>query len=654
LLRDFFNFNSKYLAKSNGYSQKEGVKMGVNGSIHEILGQFLTHGLSRRDFVKALGAVGVSAAGISSMVKAAEAVEKGVAPMKARSFTGTGGELIIEQLKAAGVKYLFTNPGSFEVGFFDAFLDQPINLILCMHEGIVISAADGYAKVSGEPAFVNLHVVAGTAQAAGQLYNAHCDQTPLVTTAGMRENESITDDLCLAARPGWDSKDITRQFTKISWASRDAKALPAQIRRAFKVATTEPGGPVYLAFSEAAQKAKDITALIYDRENFIIPNNIPPNPDQLKEAAKALLEAKSPVMWLGDQVTKDGGCAEALELAELLSIPACDQWCIFANFPRKHPLYAGFYDAREKDLVLTFGFDLNLFGFIFPRLKRDTPIISCSTYTDSIGRFNPISIAMVANTKLALRGLIDTIKSIATKDRINHIAASRKGQEPDFGNKAARVKKENMGLSPMHPDELGLALQEELDKNCIIVDENLESAKQFYSLGPRENEKMWLATKGICLGWGVGAAIGAKIAAPDRQVVLSIGDGSVMYSASGFWTMARHEIPVLTIVSNNRSYDTVRKAYVAFNGRMKAANRFTGTVLDNPLIDFVGLAKAQGWDGVRVEKAADLRRALRRGIEATRAGTPFLIDIEVARLGVGADSTWFQKFSVAQSRKKKV
>ena len=105
--------------------------MSKHGNINEILGKFLNQGLSRRDFVKALGSVGVSAAGISSLAKAAEAVEKGVAPMKARSFTGTGGELIIEQLKAAGVKYLFTNPGSFEVGFFDAFLDQPINLILC-------------------------------------------------------------------------------------------------------------------------------------------------------------------------------------------------------------------------------------------------------------------------------------------------------------------------------------------------------------------------------------------------------------------------------------------------------------------------------------------------------------------------------------------
>lgn len=624
--------------------------MSENGTINEILGQFLNQGLSRRDFMKALGAVGISAAGISSLLKVAEAVETGVAPMNARSFTGTGGQLIIEQMKAAGVRYLFTNPGSFEAGFFDAFLDQPMQLILGLHEGVVISAADGYAKVSGEPAFVNLHVVAGTAQAAGQMYNAHCDQTPLVITAGMRENESFADDFILAARPGWDLKDITRQFTKISWQSRDAKALPTQIRRAFKVATTEPRGPVYLAFSEEAQSAKNVTALIYDRENFLIANAIPANPDQLNEASRALLAAKSPVIWLGDEVARDGGCAEALELAELLCIPVCDVNRSFVSFPRKHPLYAGWYNAKGNDLVLAFG--SNWIGPNRWGMDDDTLMITCSTYTDSIGRVHPFNIAMVANTKLALRGLIDTIKCTATEARIKKIAASRRGQEPDAGNKAAKVNKENMGLSPIHPDELGLAMEEELDNNCILVEENLQSSKQFYNLGPRENDKMWIATKGIVLGWGVGAALGAKIAAPDHQVVLTIGDGSLMYAAAGFWTMARYEIPVLTIVSNNHCYETVRKSYARYNGRMKASNRFTGIMLDNPLVDFVGLTRAQGCDGIRVERAADLRPALKRGIQATRAGTPFLIDVNVARTGDGADSTWFQKFSVAQSRTK--
>jgi benzoylformate decarboxylase len=118
--------------------------------------------------------------------------------------------------------------------------------------------------------------------------------------------------------------------------------------------------------------------------------------------------------------------------------------------------------------------------------------------------------------------------------------------------------------------------------------------------------------------------------------------------------MARYETPILTVVSNNHCYESVRKAFTAYNGRMKAANRFTGIILDNPLIDFVSLAKSQGCDGIRVERSSDLRPALKRGIEATRAGTPFLIDVEVARTGPGADSTWFQKYSVAQSRKRKV
>ncbi|MGA2333677.1 MAG: thiamine pyrophosphate-binding protein [Syntrophales bacterium] len=629
-------------------------------SINEILGQFLNKDISRRSFVRTLGAIGVSAAAITSIVDAAEAVERGVAPLKARSFTGTGGQLIVEQMKDAGVKYLFTNPGSFEAGFLDAFLDQPMQLILCMHEGVVVSAADGYAKVSREPGFVLVHVAA-TAQTLGQLYNAHTDGTPLVVTAGMRENESFSDDFTLAARPGWNLKDMTRQFTKISWETRDAKAIPTQVRRAFKTATTEPGGPVYLAFSEAAQAEKNVTALLYDRENFIIPNNISPSAEQLKEIAKALLDAKAPVIWLGDQVTKDDACAEVIELAELLSIPACDYAFplipgIFANFPHKHPLYAGGYNAQDKDLVLGLGFIQNfpMPGYFRFGMKDDTPMICISTSADTIGRVHPFSLSVVANTKLALRGLIDSITSMASSARIKQIAASRKGQEPDFGSKASKIKSENVGLSPIHPDELAFVMDQELDKNCVLVHEYQQSSLQFFGFGSRDNDKMLVSNKGICLGWGVGAAIGAKIASPDRQVVLNIGDGSLMYSSSGLWSMARYQVPVLMMVSNNHCYDSVRKSYTAYKGRMTTANKFTGTILDNPLIDFVSLAKSQGCDGVRVERASDLRKALRRGIEATRAGTPFLIDVEIARTGPGADSTWFQKFSVSQSRKKKV
>jgi thiamine pyrophosphate-dependent acetolactate synthase large subunit-like protein len=121
-----------------------------------------------------------------------------------------------------------------------------------------------------------------------------------------------------------------------------------------------------------------------------------------------------------------------------------------------------------------------------------------------------------------------------------------------------------------------------------------------------------------------------------------------MYSASGFWSQARYGVPVLTVVCNNLNYQTVRNAYVRYRGKMQQANRFTGMYLGDPEIDFAGLARSQGVEGARVESSADLRPALRRGMEATRSGVPYLLDVRVRRVGGGADSTWHQAFSLAQ------
>jgi thiamine pyrophosphate-dependent acetolactate synthase large subunit-like protein len=127
-----------------------------------------------------------------------------------------------------------------------------------------------------------------------------------------------------------------------------------------------------------------------------------------------------------------------------------------------------------------------------------------------------------------------------------------------------------------------------------------------------------------------------------------------MYSASGFWSQARYGVPVLTVVCNNLNYQTVRNAYVRYGGKMQQANRFTGMYLGDPEIDFVQLAGSQGVEGALVETSADLRPALRRGIEATRSGSPFLVDVRVRRTGGGADSTWHQAFSLAEKRNREV
>lgn len=629
------------------------------------LQQFMNGDLSRRSFVSALAALGIGTTAAETMIRSANAVAAGRRGDSGRQVTGTGGQILVEQMKDAGVKYLFTNPGSFEVGLFDAFLGRDdMQIIVGLHEGIVIAMADGYHKVSGKPGFVNVHVIAGTAQAAGQMYNASRDRSSLIVTAGMIDNETFSDNVLLGARPGYDQKEINRQFTKISWESKNAASIALMLRRAFKVATTAPPGPVYLAIPHTVLEARNITAPVYEWKNFIIPDDIPPNPDQVATVAKKLLDARSPLLVLGDEVTKADAQQEALELAELLKLPVthCRRG-VYHNFPRSHEQYVGEYwiektsdTATEmmkgRDLILDCGAN-DLGGKNIPGkpiLEKGTSLVCLGLDTAEMGRTQPFDVAMVANMKMALRALIDSIKSMATAAQLQ----TRRERRPRIAPWKPKLNKARVGLSPMHPDELAAALDHYLDQDAIVVSENITGSNHFLSTGFRADEKMWLSNTSSGLGWGVGAATGAKLAAPDRQVVCNIGDGSVMYSASGFWTQARYAVPVLTVVCNNRYYQTVRQAYVEYNGRMKAENKFTGLFLGDPDIQFEMLAKSQGVQAMTVERAADLPKALKRGIEVTRSGEPFLIDVRVRRVGIGADSEWYQKFRLADQRRKPV
>jgi benzoylformate decarboxylase len=610
----------------------------------------MENGLTRREFVQALTALGVSAAGVASTVKSAEAAISGSIPgalATGRKVSGTGGDLMVEQMKAAGVKYLFTNPGSFEVGFFDAFLDQPCQLIMGMHEGIVISMADGYHKVTLDPAFVNVHVIAGTAQSAGQLYNSSRDGSALVVTAGLLDNERGDDNMLLAPRPGFDQKEVCRQFTKISWECHDAGGLPTMMRRAFKMATTDPGGPVYLAIPNHVLEKKNVSGTVYDREAFMISGDIPPNTSDIDAVAKLLLDAKSPALFVGDEVAKANAQPEAFELAELLRLPVGDGGLVaYRPFPTQHTLYGGGYSTRGKDVIIQAGVtDMGMGA-----ASNDTKVICIGLNTNAIGSTQPFDLAIVANVKLALRALIDSVKAQATAERIKKIVADR--TEPAIRKR--KIDKDRLGMAPMHPDELAWTLEQELDDNAILVSENLSGSNGFYNLGFRDDEKTWIGTSGAGLGWGIGASTGAKIAAPDRQVVCNIGDGAVMYSAAGFWSQARYGVPVLTVVCNNENYQTVRNAYARYNGKMKESNRFTGMHLGDPSIDFAQLAKSQGCEGITVDSSADLKKAIRRGIDATREGTPCLINARVRCLGGGGDSTWHQAFNLAETRTRKV
>jgi benzoylformate decarboxylase len=371
------------------------------------------------------------------------------------------------------------------------------------------------------------------------------------------------------------------------------------LRRAFKVATTAPGGPVYLAVPNHVLEEKNVTGMIFPREGFILPDDIPPNQDDVDHVARLLLEATSPALFLGDEIGRAGAQAEAFELAELLQIPVGDQGMpAYHNFPRRHPLFMGGHSSNGRDLVVYAGVTDTRMG----SEPSNTTVVCIGLSTTAMGSSRPFDLAMVANVRLALRAVIESVRSQATGDRIAGIASSRTGP----GRRSQEIRGDRIGMSPIHPDELGWALEEELDRDAIVVSENLSGSNSFLSTGFREDEKMWLSTSGAGLGWGVGAATGAKLGQPDRQVVCNIGDGSVMYSASGFWSQARYGVPVLTVVCNNLNYQTVRNAYVRYGGKMQDAN------------------------------------------------SPFLLDVRVSRTGGGADSTWHQAFNLAEKRTRRV
>ena len=264
--------------------------------MRSILSSYLNNTISRRGFIKNMLASGFTIASADSILKSLED-GRGDLPVGASEFKtiqGSGGDLLVQQVKEAGVKFVFTNTGSYEAGFFDALVKEPeIQLILGLHEGVVISMADGYHRITNDPAFVNVHVIAGTAQMA-------------------------SDDIALGPSAGFDQKDINRQFTKISWEVKTPESIPVITRRAFKVAATQPGGPVYVAYTNSALEAQNVKGDIVPRENFMIPARIKADPGLIEQTAKLLAEAKNPVIVYGDEVWKSGAQEKAVELADIL------------------------------------------------------------------------------------------------------------------------------------------------------------------------------------------------------------------------------------------------------------------------------------------------------------------------------------------------
>jgi len=633
--------------------------------MQQLIQRFLNKELTRRGLSRKLAALGLTAAAAQSLIEsldATESADKSLALPPSEQMTGSGGKLVMEQAKAAGSEYLFTNPGSFEVGLFDAQVTSGVPLIMGLHEGIVVAMADGYHRASLKPAFVNVHVIAGTAQMGGQLYNASRDGAALVVTAGMLDNELWSDEGILAPRPGYDQKDVPRQFTKFCWEARNPQSLTMMLRRAYKVATTPPGGPVYLAMTNGALEAQDVSSEIVPAERFLMSARPRPEAAAVEQTADWLAQAKRPLIVVGDEVWKSGAQADLVKFAEAYNVPVTSGTGGYFNFPSRHPLHLGRFSMRSDyaqggvDLALMVGArDFGIWRLpTGPEAPMDARIVRIGLNAGNMGRNYPTDLALLADVKASLADLDAAMKGRIPQQRLGAFGRDRgdqvRGMSAQMWNDFDSRVRGNFGLSPMHPDELTFVMAKTLDRNAVIVGEVHSGYNQHnnFHWGYGDDEQIWIGYTGNSLGWGLGAATGAKLAMPDRQVVCSIGDGAVMYQSSALWSQARYGVPVLNVVWNNLNYQTVRGGFHRYNGTMAATGKYAGMYLGDPDIDFVQLAASQGVKGERATTAAELEAALKRGQEVCRAGEPYLVEAAIRRIGAGADSTWHEGFKLSE------
>src|SRR5215510_13676957 len=436
--------------------------------MQELVKRFLDAGLSRRGLIQKLGALGIGLTQAKSMLDAFQTSEqagKGLPVPGATTVKGTGGELLMAQAKAAGAEYLFSNPGSFETGIFDAQINSGVPLIMGLHEGIVISMADGYHRASLKPAFVNIHVVAGTAQATGQLYNGSRDGSAMVITAGFLDNEVWSDESQLAPRPGYDQKELTRMFTKIGWEAREPQSLPLMLRRAYKTAATAPGGPVYLALSQPALEARNQQAQILPAERFLINSRPRPEAAAVEQCAKWLIAARRPLLVVGDEVWKSGAVEALVAFANKFGLPVASGNQAYRNYPMRDPMHIGNFAMGSPyvkpgvDLVVMVG-ARDFGGRLVPNSPEapDARIVRIGLDLNSMGRNYPTDLALVGDVKEALKDLEASLGGMLSRQRLNDFGKARAEEVKGIASKMWAERdtalKANFGKPLMHPDEL--------------------------------------------------------------------------------------------------------------------------------------------------------------------------------------------------------
>ncbi|MDQ3760441.1 MAG: thiamine pyrophosphate-binding protein [Actinomycetota bacterium] len=549
----------------------------------------------------------------------------------------TGRFALVEQLLADDIRYLFGNPGTVEQGFLDALADYPaVQYIFALQETVAVAMADGYARASRRPAVVQLHSGVGLGNGIGMMYQAKRGHAPLVVLAG---DAGVCYD-AMDAQMAADLVGMAQPVTK--WAGRvtHPTSLLRMLRRAIKIATTPPMGPVFLALPMDVLDAPNAEEV---RPTSILATRTVPEPALVTQAARLLAGAENPIVIVGDGVAFSEGQPELARVAELWGAAVWGADSSEVNLSAAHPHFRGLLghmfaeDSQpitvQADAVLICG--TYVFPEVFPALDGafapHARIVHIDLDTDAIAKNFPVDLGLVSDPKLTLARLAESLEremssaqKQAAKQRSSRLSADKRREE-DTQRHADQARWDEM---PMPASRFMVELAELAPDDVVVFDEAITVSPDLVRYLVPTRPGAYFQTRGGSLGVGAPGALGIKLALPERTVFGFTGDGGAMYTIQALWTAAHHQIGAKIVVCNNRSYRILKLNIQQYwQERGLPEHDFPASFdLGGPELRFDRMAESMGVPAVRVETGAQVRPAITRALETDG---PFLIDLVI-------------------------
>lgn len=543
-------------------------------------------------------------------------------------------EAYLELLAARGVEYLFANAGTDFAPLIEAYAKRQAEghvrprPLTVPHEVPAVAMAHGYTMVTGRPQAVMVHVIVGGANALGGVINAARANVPMLMTAG---RTPITEGALPGARDrqihwaqeSFDQAAMYREWVKWDYELRNFVQLESVVDRALALAVTEPQGPVYLALPREVLAERQESFEYAEASRAGRPAALVPDGAAIEEAARVLAAARRPLV-IARAAGRDPGAVSALvAFAETYGARVVDHFHTYVNFPQDHPLHGGFdaaVDLAAADVIVVLESDAPW----FPRLASPAPearIIHVAVdplFSRYPVRTFPCDIALGGQPRLTLAALAAAgarhVDPAAVAERRARLAAESERRRAAAREAAQRVS----GDRPIDMAWLSRCLGEAIDQDTVVVNEyDLQAAQACF----RQPGRYFAAPASSGLGWGLGAALGAKLAAPGSTVVCTVGDGAYIFGSptAAHFVARAQELPVLFVVFNNRAWNAVKRSV-----RSHAPDGWTARTGVMPLSDldpspdYELICRASGGHGERVEDPADLPAAIGRALHAVR------------------------------------